>query len=476
MYVPCGHCSACLLSRSQRWVERLEHESRNHRYQLFVTLTYDDAYIPVLSKLGSCFHDPDRSHVGVDKPRISFNTEDFVLPDDVKTLDYIDSVDYIYYLSHSDAQKFIKRLRTNLYRYLTRNNYEVPQSIFRYFLVGEYGTQPKDGKHFRPHYHCILWFDSEFEAQAVESLIRKSWKFGFVDSSFVSSTANSYVAKYLNCLTDLPSVYRHREIRPFAHFSKCPPIGFDFFTDKKIQEIFYNSTPETLYPDFKKLTLRQRSIWRTLQDWLFPKCSRFDRITHFDRVKLYGIASCFSSLEEFKEEFRSRLIPHTKKLLYSISSAYTIESVLVRHYYMSRHVLYLSSRFGVNLDTYVRHIEDYFSNLDYLNLKKQYEFQESFQESTYYLSWFDRLFIETCQDNGYSSPEDAPDLLKLQLSSYNIDINLFFNSDASIRSEYYDRINYVNSLDYQQFTSDMDTILKRSTKNKHKNSYLTPTL
>ena len=46
MIVPCGKCDICRMSRASSWVERLESERACHKYALFFTLTYSDAFVP----------------------------------------------------------------------------------------------------------------------------------------------------------------------------------------------------------------------------------------------------------------------------------------------------------------------------------------------------------------------------------------------------------------------------------------------
>ena len=117
--VPCGKCILCTEKKANEWVTRAMCESQtSSSIPLFVTLTYNDFCLP---------------WNGVRK---------------------------------GAAQRFIKRLRTNLKRYL---GYD---SKLRYFLCSEYGT--KTG---RPHYHVLLWNMPVLEAKHIEELIQKSWSF-----------------------------------------------------------------------------------------------------------------------------------------------------------------------------------------------------------------------------------------------------------------------------------------------------------
>lgn len=94
--VPCRRCLPCRLNRQSEWAGKILMEWYIARRALFVTLTYEDQFLP----------------------------EDGLL-------------------SKEDAQKFLKRLRWNVG--------EKSQSI-RYFLAGEYGK-----KTLRPHYHAVIY-------------------------------------------------------------------------------------------------------------------------------------------------------------------------------------------------------------------------------------------------------------------------------------------------------------------------------
>lgn len=44
--VPCGHCLGCDLERSRQWAVRCMHEASLHEDNSYITLTYDDEYLP----------------------------------------------------------------------------------------------------------------------------------------------------------------------------------------------------------------------------------------------------------------------------------------------------------------------------------------------------------------------------------------------------------------------------------------------
>lgn len=110
--VPCGQCLSCRINKVRRWTFRLLLEYLSHKNSIWVTLTYNDQFVP---------------NIYIDKEGQIFEGNQ-----GQKTL-------------HPDHMRlFIMRLRKQL----------GTQKI-RYFYCGEYGDQTK-----RPHYHlCIFGMD-----------------------------------------------------------------------------------------------------------------------------------------------------------------------------------------------------------------------------------------------------------------------------------------------------------------------------
>lgn len=134
MTLPCGKCRSCRIAKSSEWSIRLMHETDDHKYSTFATLTYDEEHLPV------------------------------------------DGV-----LVKSDLQKFIKRLRRDL-EYEKRN--------IKYYAAGEYGET-----YVRPHYHAILF---GIHPVKDKKLIEENWSFGMVHTGTVTPESCRYVCDYFN--------------------------------------------------------------------------------------------------------------------------------------------------------------------------------------------------------------------------------------------------------------------------------------
>lgn len=141
--VPCGKCLNCRIQRAKEWSIRLMHESFYHDDSIFLTLTYDDEYLP----------------------------EDGMI-------------------SKIEAQNFIKRLRKHL----------EPRKI-RYFITGEYGDESD-----RPHYHAIIFnlglTDHNIRRSSngyhvLDGPAKKSWKKGWIQAGTVTPDSTLYVAGYI---------------------------------------------------------------------------------------------------------------------------------------------------------------------------------------------------------------------------------------------------------------------------------------
>jgi hypothetical protein len=135
----------------------------------------------------------------------------------VDKTDYPASAQYgrdnlIPFLNYADVQNYIKRLRKYLYKQL--NSYET----LHFYAVGEYGPV-----HFRPHYHILLFTNSEEVSKVLRYCHDKSWKFGRSDFQIARGGASSYVASYVNSLSSAPLLYRScRAFKPRSRAS----LGF----------------------------------------------------------------------------------------------------------------------------------------------------------------------------------------------------------------------------------------------------------
>ena len=168
---PCGGCLHCKINKRRLWSFRMFLESQLHAQNSFVTLTYNDDFLPAN-----------------------------------------------YSLDKSAIRKFMDKLRKQLY----------PRKI-RYFGVGEYGDNSQ-----RPHYHLILFGADHNDTAAVEAAwrVRKDGCYqsqGFVQVAEFNEHTAQYVCGYTIKKLDDPGDPRllPGQIPEFARMSNRPGIGRD---------------------------------------------------------------------------------------------------------------------------------------------------------------------------------------------------------------------------------------------------------
>ena len=267
--VDCGQCDYCIHKRAQKASMRVKTAGSTFKYSYFVTLTYDNEHVPLMyckvlhseyeDAVGISgdihFGDEYHSYIPVSEYQcddnsalchIFFEQVQGTIPYDreikkyvpvkdnwflsmdairsfihktqaVEKTDYPVSEQYgrnnlIPFLNYVDVQNYIKRLRKHLFQHL--GSYEP----LHFYAVGEYGPI-----HFRPHFHLLLFTNSDQVAEVLRQCHDKSWKFGRSDFQLAAGGAASYVASYVNSLSAAPLLYRScRAFKPRSRAS----IGF----------------------------------------------------------------------------------------------------------------------------------------------------------------------------------------------------------------------------------------------------------
>lgn len=238
--VPCRTCAACRSSYARDLQNRIEDECRAHRFNFFITLTYDNEHLPMFyaypSEDGVYFrafrgNRPILDSQGSELPELDFNLQDSWYAEPQHN-SYRTGFGFCY---KPDIQKFIKRLRIKLIR--TYGNFQ--KSKIRYFIASEYGPVT-----FRPHYHGVIFCDDERIARDMPRLIRQSWSLCAderCDVQLVSGSAPQYVAKYVNGFARLPKVLGTQLTRPFHLASKNPALGSFKIDEKDLFDCFVNN-------------------------------------------------------------------------------------------------------------------------------------------------------------------------------------------------------------------------------------------
>lgn len=252
--VDCGQCDYCIHKRAQKASMRVKTAGSAFKYSYFVTLTYDNEHIPLMNckvlhseyedvvGISGDIHFGDEYHnyIPVSEYQcddssmlhhIFFEQVQGTVPYDREIKEYVpvkdnwflsmdairsficktqsvDKTDYpassqygrdnlIPFLNYVDVQNYIKRLRKHLFQAL--GSYET----LHFYAVGEYGPI-----HFRPHFHLLLFTDSNKVSEVLRQCHDKSWKLGRSDFQRSAGGACSYVASYVNSLCSAPLLYR----------------------------------------------------------------------------------------------------------------------------------------------------------------------------------------------------------------------------------------------------------------------------
>ena len=505
VHVSCGKCSECLKRKSLEWTERLTQERYCWRYCVFFTLTYNQDNLPTLTVVNheKFAYDLTHKHYHPEFGDVVIDLDEFFFGLDgreiIKNRDWIKrNNNQIAYLSVGDAQRFIKRVRINLDRLVKQKVKDDKQngiktlltdadSKVRYYLCGEYGETT-----LRPHYHGLLFFNSEFTASCIEEVIFKSWPFGNCDSSFVSESNASYVAGYVNCTYNLPEVLLHKRIRPFALFSRRPFIGSLCHSSQEVKEIFFRASPDVVLFDHKQSIFKNVPLWRSYQRKLYPKISRFSNLSHIYRVNLYRAYERFQKVTE-EPNFRlfqryvfgqlskvytpSLYVDYSKELLdvnsLTDTTSYKAGNLpILSWYYTSMRVCEQSRSFGISVRMYVSIIERFYDNFEKSNLKNQYEYEQDLSDVKQDLDSafaLDREFVRTIIN---LELEDLDSTEIEILKSFGIDIQKFFSDDLVQRELYRSSFLPDSCREFENLSIDSELWLKDHTKNKRKNDYL----
>ncbi len=246
--VSCGHCPSCILRRSAVQTNLLTTYSAQFRYVYFITLTYAPCFLPTLevSILETCTDDiadvpcvPDINSLDAGDPNTylfgfrsvprsasvklknstverTFKDPEIRFSYPMKPKDLLSILgkinhnvpNRIPYVCNRDLDLFLKRLRSYY-----------PDEKLRYYAVSEYGPTS-----FRPHWHLLLFSNSERFSQTVCENVSKAWSYGRCDASLSRGFAAPYVASYVNSFVALPDFYTQmpKVVRPKSFHS----IGF----------------------------------------------------------------------------------------------------------------------------------------------------------------------------------------------------------------------------------------------------------
>lgn len=265
LYVPCGHCYSCIKNKSNRDTALAMNISSNFKYCYFVLLSYEDRFLPRMEvtsvtplsddRSNYTFCSCDRNIVVSGNKKKDNRGKDRIIKDEIfgfahamTSSEYKDIIvkshgrydfsrkcvvypafedcdNLVPYCNTSDCQKFLKRLRFHI---KAKYNEEI-----RYYAVSEYGPRT-----YRPHWHLLLFFNSDRLTETIAQYVSESWSYGHTSCELSKGGSSSYVASYVNSNVCLPSLYvEHKEIKARAFHSKGYGVNHVFPREGKIYDI-----------------------------------------------------------------------------------------------------------------------------------------------------------------------------------------------------------------------------------------------
>ncbi len=317
--VPCGKCFACQNNKRSSLSLKLRLEEYTSKYCYFLTLTYDDDHLPLFS-LGrdTCATEFIRVYPHSERLRSDSLISDFC--SDLFEFDssFVDKMDYysdfvlnyerkfnkhcVYghglyaLLYYRDIQLFLKRLRKHIFKYYGEK--------IRLYVIGEYGT-----KSLRPHWHCLLFFNSSTLSQAFEDcenvgttsrecycprFLRPFWKFGICDSKRTNGECYNYVSSYVNQSSNFPKLLvllSNQKAYHSVHLGQILPLesfisaiqkgDFSFFERQFYIDVYGSQNPY--------------SVWRSYYSRWFPKFTSSGSLS-FEQT--YRVLTCYETLRD----------------------------------------------------------------------------------------------------------------------------------------------------------------------------------
>lgn len=244
--IPCGQCISCRLNKSRDWANRIMLEAKEFACNYFVTLTYEDQYLPIKR----CYND--------------------------ETGEIITG----FTLKKEDLEKFNHDLRQYWKRKFNHDG-------IRYYSCGEYGSE-----NLRPHYHCIIFnlpHLSDLKIYRVtetgsilytSETISNIWKKGYVVIGEVTWESASYVARYVmkkKFGKEADQYYKSMaKIPEFTTMSRMPGIGRNY----------YEANKETIYATDEIFIQGSKGIIGTKPSKYFDRLYEQDHPEEYKKIKL----------------------------------------------------------------------------------------------------------------------------------------------------------------------------------------------
>lgn len=262
--VPCGKCNLCLQAKRQDWSFRLYQELRTAQSASFLTLTYEDEFVPI----------------NVKSKKLSLVKKD--LHNFHKALRQCQTRTLL---------KIKKREKMNSDRYKhLKHKWKI-----RYYSVGEYGSSDTQ----RPHYHSIMFNMHPLTLQKLGD--KQVWTRGHIQNGSVGFESIAYCTKYV---IDREGEYEGRE-KPFTLMSRKPGLGENYMNSKK----YWHKQQGDHLDDYRYYVMYQGQKQR------MPRYYKDKIFTPLER-KVYGIGAIEESFKMYLEKIDKLAMVHPDPMRY----------------------------------------------------------------------------------------------------------------------------------------------------------------
>lgn len=469
--VGCGSCPACQELKRNSLSNCLALEEHRSKFCSFVTLTYDEAHLPIVdvSRLFSAF---DGEVVDLQQ-NYDFN-EDFSTPTVVNTEELRNSVilynkhrsfykanfsvnrnvtyedNQVAVLVNRHLQLFIKRFR----KYVSKKYNEK----IRYYAIGEYGTQS-----LRPHWHILFFYSSSQLARDFENVqqfgtasrpiqtplfLRSLWKFGHIDSKQTDGKAYFYVSSYVNKPADFPYVLELLAPQRAFHSNYLGEVSSKEDIKKSFQERDFLHIGQVNVISWSgeqyTYSVRRSLVGRLLPRYSFSACEN-DRVV-FRKLTLFADNFVKSRYEHLgsvlnlathifnawyfnkNNEYASLASLCAPQCLACLHSDLNLLSPLCSVLYASKRFVSAADSFGFGLRDYYDIYKSYYNWLDYSRLTDNLSLCE--MDSNFAYAYYDSI---------------------IDFDSFSATSIDFFNWSISVQNKFRSRIKHRQIADRYKF-------------------------
>lgn len=261
--IPCRQCIGCKLTYSRHWAIRCMHEKQMHRFNSYITLTYNDKHAP-----------KDFSLQHHDFQRFMRKVRKKIMNPPAKSA------------CKAGADSYLKNLAL-LYEYEDcKGAPDAPEKALarpapiKFYMCGEYG--PEQG---RPHYHALLfgldfndrlyWKTTKAGSKIYRSpTLENLWQKGFSSVGDLTFESAAYIARYVMKKRTGDGEKQHYQVldletgeivkrkKEYNQMSRRPGVGSswiekyasDIYTTGKVTARGYRQNPPRYYDKhYKKI-------------------------------------------------------------------------------------------------------------------------------------------------------------------------------------------------------------------------------